>query len=59
MKLSKETLQKRLDHVYDVIVVGVGQGSFRRTLSPALFALQSCRGKGRGRSFGCKNYVTI
>ena len=31
MQLTKQTLQNRLDHVYDVIVIGGGAGGLSRS----------------------------
>ncbi|MBE9177075.1 NAD(P)/FAD-dependent oxidoreductase [Oculatella sp. LEGE 06141] len=63
MKLTKKNLEQRLDHVYDVIIVGGGAGG----LSAALYLqryLLSCLviEKGRGRSFwmqDLRNYLGL
>lgn len=63
MKLSKKNLDQRVDHLYDVIIVGGGAGG----LSAAIYAMRyrlSCLviEKGRGRSFwmqDLRNYLGL
>ena len=63
MKLSKKNLEQRLDHVYDVIIVGGGAGGLSAALYLQRYRL-SCLviEKGRGRSFwmqDLRNYLGL
>jgi thioredoxin reductase (NADPH) len=63
MKLSKKNLSDRLEHIYDVIIVGGGAGG----LSAAIYLQRYCLSclvieKGRGRSFwmqDLRNYLGL
>ncbi|CAA9572659.1 Thioredoxin reductase [uncultured Synechococcales cyanobacterium] len=63
MKLSKANLQERLDHVYDVIVIGGGAGGLSAALYLQRYLLSSLViEKGRGRSFWMqelRNYLGL
>lgn len=63
MKLSKKNLDQRLDHVYDVIIVGGGAGGLSAAIYLQRYQL-SCLviEKGRGRSFwmqDLRNYLGL
>lgn len=63
MKLSRKTLHERLDHVYDVIIVGGGAGGLSAAIYLQRYKL-SCLviEKGRGRSFwmqDLRNYLGL
>ncbi|MGG6293862.1 NAD(P)/FAD-dependent oxidoreductase [Leptolyngbya sp. AN02str] len=63
MKLSKKNLHERLEHVYDVIIVGGGAGGLSAALYLQRYRL-SCLviEKGRGRSFwmqDLRNYLGL
>jgi thioredoxin reductase (NADPH) len=63
MKLSRKTLEQRLDHVYDVIIVGGGAGGLSAAIYLQRYRL-SCLviEKGRGRSFwmqDLRNYLGL
>ncbi len=63
MKLSKKTLDQRLDHTYDAIVIGGGAGGLSAAIYLARYGL-SCLviEKGRGRSFwmqDLRNYLGL
>jgi len=63
MKLSKKNLSDRLDHVYDVIIVGGGAGGLSAAIYLQRYRL-SCLviEKGRGRSFwmqDLRNYLGL
>jgi thioredoxin reductase (NADPH) len=63
MKLSKKNLNDRLDHVYDVIIVGGGAGGLSAAIYLQRYRL-SCLviEKGRGRSFwmqDLRNYLGV
>lgn len=63
MKLSKKTLEQRLNHVYDVIIVGGGAGGLSAAIYLQRYRL-SCLviEKGRGRSFWMqelRNYLGL
>ncbi len=63
MKLSKQNLDQRLDHVYDVIIVGGGAGGLSAAIYLQRYRL-SCLviEKGRGRSFwmqDLRNYLGL
>lgn len=63
MKLSKKTLDQRLEHVYDVIIVGGGAGGLAAAIYLQRYRL-SCLviEKGRGRSFwmqDLRNYLGL
>ena len=63
MKLSKKNLEERLDHVYDVIIVGGGAGGLSAAIYLQRYRL-SCLviEKGRGRSFwmqDLRNYLGL
>lgn len=63
MKLSKKNLQERLDHLYDVIIVGGGMGGLSAAIYLQRYRL-SCLviEKGRGRSFwmqDLRNYLGL
>lgn len=63
MKLSKKNLQERLDHLYDVIIVGGGAGGLSAAIYLQRYRL-SCLviEKGRGRSFwmqDLRNYLGL
>jgi thioredoxin reductase (NADPH) len=63
MKLSKQNLDQRLDHVYDVIIVGGGAGGLSAAIYLQRYRL-SCLviEKGRGRSFWMqelRNYMGL
>jgi thioredoxin reductase (NADPH) len=63
MKLSKKTLNDRLDHLYDVIIVGGGAGGLSAAIYLQRYNL-SCLivEKGRGRSFwmqDLRNYLGL
>ncbi len=63
MKLSKKNLNERLDHVYDVIIVGGGAGGLSAAIYLQRYRL-SCLviEKGRGRSFwmqDLRNYLGV
>jgi thioredoxin reductase (NADPH) len=63
MKLSKKNLEQRLNHVYDVIIVGGGAGGLSAAIYLQRYRL-SCLviEKGRGRSFwmqDLRNYLGL
>jgi thioredoxin reductase (NADPH) len=63
MKLSKKNLDQRLDHLYDVIIVGGGVGGLSAAIYLQRYRL-SCLvvEKGRGRSFwmqDLRNYLGL
>ncbi|MBC7970252.1 MAG: NAD(P)/FAD-dependent oxidoreductase [Verrucomicrobia bacterium] len=63
MKLSKKNLDQRLEHVYDVIIVGGGAGGLAAAIYLQRYRL-SCLvvEKGRGRSFwmqDLRNYLGL
>ena len=63
MKLSKKNLDQRLNHVYDVIIVGGGAGGLSAAIYLQRYRL-SCLviEKGRGRSFWMqelRNYLGL
>lgn len=63
MKLSKKNLDQRLDHLYDVIIVGGGAGGLSAAIYLQRYRL-SCLviEKGRGRSFwmqDLRNYLGL
>ncbi|HEY9664648.1 MAG TPA: NAD(P)/FAD-dependent oxidoreductase, partial [Allocoleopsis sp.] len=63
MKLSKKNLHERLDHLYDVIIVGGGMGGLSAAIYLQRYRL-SCLviEKGRGRSFwmqDLRNYLGL
>jgi thioredoxin reductase (NADPH) len=63
MKLAKQNLDQRLDHVYDVIIVGGGAGGLSAAIYLQRYRL-SCLviEKGRGRSFWMqelRNYLGL
>ncbi|HEY9631175.1 MAG TPA: NAD(P)/FAD-dependent oxidoreductase [Coleofasciculaceae cyanobacterium] len=63
MKLSKKNLEQRLDHIYDVIIVGGGVGGLSAAIYLQRYRL-SCLviEKGKGRSFWMQdvtNYVGL
>lgn len=63
MKLSRKTLDQRLNHVYDVIIVGGGAGGLSAAIYLQRYRL-SCLviEKGRGRSFWMqelRNYLGL
>lgn len=63
MKLSKKNLEQRLDHEYDVIIVGGGAGGLSAAIYLQRYRL-SCLviEKGRGRSFwmqDLRNYLGL
>jgi thioredoxin reductase (NADPH) len=63
MKLSKQNLDQRLDHVYDAIIVGGGAGGLSAAIYLQRYRL-SCLviEKGRGRSFWMqelRNYLGL
>lgn len=63
MKLSKKNLQERLEHLYDVIIVGGGAGGLSAAIYLQRYRL-SCLviEKGRGRSFwmqDLRNYLGL
>ena len=63
MKLSKKNLDQRLEHVYDVIIVGGGAGGLAAAVYLQRYRL-SCLviEKGRGRSFwmqDLRNYLGL
>ena len=63
MKLSRKNLNERLDHVYDVIIVGGGAGGLSAAIYLQRYRL-SCLvvEKGRGRSFwmqDLRNYLGV
>lgn len=63
MKLSKKNLDQRLDHLYDVIIVGGGAGGLAAAMYLQRYRL-SCLviEKGRGRSFwmqDLRNYLGL
>ncbi|MEB3293766.1 MAG: NAD(P)/FAD-dependent oxidoreductase [Synechococcales bacterium] len=63
MKLSKKNLSERLDHLYDVIIVGGGMGGLSAAIYLQRYRL-SCLviEKGRGRSFwmqDLRNYLGL
>lgn len=63
MKLSKKNLEERLDHLYDVIIVGGGAGGLSAAIYLQRYRL-SCLviEKGRGRSFwmqDLRNYLGL
>jgi len=63
MKLSKKTLDQRLDHVYDAIVVGGGAGGLSASIYLQRYLLSSLVvEKGKGRSFwmqDLRNYLGL
>lgn len=63
MKLSKKNLDQRLDHIYDVIVVGGGAGGLSAGIYLQRYRLSSLVvEKGRGRSFwmqDLRNYLGL
>lgn len=63
MKLSKKNLQERLDHLYDVIIIGGGAGGLSAAIYLQRYRL-SCLviEKGKGRSFwmqDLRNYLGL
>lgn len=63
MKLAKKTLDERLDHLYDVIIVGGGAGGLSAGIYTQRYLLSSLIiEKGRGRSFwmqDLRNYLGL
>lgn len=63
MKLSKKNLEQRLDHIYDVIVIGGGAGGLSAGIYLQRYRLSSLVvEKGRGRSFwmqDLRNYLGL